>query len=169
MTIEFNTSILQFNEQGEKTGWSYIEIPADLAQQLKPGNKKSFRVKGMLDNFAVNGMALMPMGGGNFIMALKADIRKGIRKSAGAMLQVKLEVDADYKVEVPPDLQDCFDFDPEALAQFNTLPRSHRDYFIKWIEGAKTTETRATRIINTVNAMLRKWDYGTMIREMRKE
>ena len=167
--IEFNTIMLQFEAQGEKTGWTYIEIPADIAQQLKPGNKKSFRVKGMLDGLAVAGMALMPMGGGNFILALKADVRRAIRKNAGAMLTVKLEEDKDYKLEVPADLQECFDFEPEALQQFNSLPKSHRDYFIKWIESAKTNETRAKRIVNTVNAMLRKWDYGTMIREMRKE
>lgn len=123
----------------------------------------------MLDGLAVAGMALMPMGAGNFILALKADVRKAIRKSAGAMLTVKLEEDKEYKVEVPADLQECFDFEPEALQQFNSLPKSHRDYFIKWIEGAKTNETRAKRIVNAVNAMLRKWDYGTMIREMRKE
>lgn len=167
--IDFNTLILQFNEQGEKTGWSYIEIPAHLAQQLKPGNKKSFRVKGMLDGFAVSGMALMPMGGGNFIMALKAEVRKGIHKNAGAMLRVILEEDKDYKVEVPADLQECFDFEPQALEFFNSLAKSHRNYFIKWIEGAKTSETRAKRIVNTVNAMLRKWTYNIMIREMRKE
>ena len=167
--IEFNTIMLQFEAQGEKTGWTYIDIPADIAQQLKPGNKKSFRVKGMLDGLAVAGMALMPMGGGNFILALKADVRRAIRKNAGAMLTVKLEEDKDYKLEVPADLQECFDFEPEALQQFNSLPKSHRDYFIKWIESAKTNETRAKRIVNTVNAMLRKWDYGTMIREMRKE
>jgi len=166
--IEFNTTILQFKEQGEKTGWSYIEVPADIAQQLKPGNKKSFRIKGMLDSLVIAGMALMPMGDGNFILALKADVRKALRKNAGTMLSVKLEEDKDYKVEVPADLQECFDFDAEAFEQFNSLAKSHRDYFVKWIDSAKTNETRAKRIINTVNAMLRKWDYGTMIREMRK-
>ena len=167
--VEFNTIILQFNEQGEKTGWTYIEIPADIAQEIKPGNKKSFRVRGMLDAFPVNGLALMPMGEGNFIMALKAEIRKGIHKNAGAMLQVKLEEDFDYKVEIPDDLMECFDFEPAALEFFNTLAKSHRDYFIKWINSAKTSETRAKRIVNTVNAMLRRWDYNTMIREMRKD
>ncbi|HTE01542.1 MAG TPA: YdeI/OmpD-associated family protein [Mucilaginibacter sp.] len=167
--VEFTTIILQFAEQGEKTGWSYIEIPADIAQQMKPGNKKSFRVKGMLDGFAVSGMALMPMGEGNFIMALKADIRKGIHKNAGAMLQVRLEVDDDYKIEMPDDLKECFEFEPEANDFFNSLAKSHREYFLKWINDAKTNETRAKRIINTVNAMLRKWDYGRMIREMRKD
>jgi hypothetical protein len=167
--VEFTTLILQFAEQGEKTGWSYIEIPADIAQQMKPGNKKSFRVKGMLDGFAVSGMALMPMGEGNFIMALKADVRKAIHKNAGAMLQVRLEVDNDYKIEMPDDLKECFEFEPEANDFFNSLAKSHREYFLKWINDAKTSETRAKRIINTVNAMLRKWDYGRMIREMRKE
>ena len=167
--VEFSTIILQFAEQGEKTGWSYIEIPADIAQQLKPGNKKSFRVKGMLDGLAVRGMALMPMGEGNFIMALKAEVRKGIHKNAGAMLQVKIEADDDYKVEMPDDLKECFDFEPGAFEFFNTLAKSHREYFIKWIGQAKTNETRSKRIVNTVNAMLRKWGYGQMLREMKKE
>ena len=167
--VEFNTLILQFADQGEKTGWTYIDIPVDIAQQLKPGNKKSFRVKGMLDGFAVAGMALMPMGEGNFIMALKAEVRKGIHKNAGAMLQVKLEEDKDYKIEIPDDLQECFDFEPEAVDFFYTLPKSHREYFIKWINEAKTAETRNKRIVNTVNAMLRKWPYNVMLREMRRE
>jgi hypothetical protein len=167
--IEFNTIILQFAERGEKTGWSYIEVPADLAQQIKPGNKKSFRVRGLLDGFVINGIALLPMGDGNFIIPLKAETRKAIHKNAGAMLQVRIEEDTDYKVEVPDDLQECFEFEPEALEFFNSLPKSHRDYFIKWINGAKTNETRAKRIVNTINAMLRKWNYGQMLREMKKE
>ncbi len=167
--VEFTTIILQFAEQGEKTGWTYIEIPADIAQEMKPGNKKSFRVKGMLDALPVNGMALMPMGEGNFIMALKAEVRKGIHKHAGAMLQVRLEADNDFKVEMPADLQECFDFEPEAYEFFNSLAKSHREYFIRWINEAKTNETRAKRIVNTVNAMLRKWSYSEMLRAMRKD
>jgi hypothetical protein len=167
--VGFNTIILQFAGQGEKTGWTYIEIPADIAQQMKPGNKKSFRVRGMLDNLAVSGIAIMPMGEGNFIMALRAEVRKGIHKNAGAMLQVKLEEDIDYKVDIPEDLQECFNFEPDAVNFFYSLPKSHRNYFIKWINDAKTLETRNKRIVNTVNAMLRKWPYNVMVRKMRKE
>jgi hypothetical protein len=167
--IEFNTIILQFNEHGEKTGWSYIEVPADIACQILPGNKRSFRVKGVLDGFAVAGVALIPIGEGNFIMALKAEIRKAIRKNAGAMVQIKLEHDIDYKVDVPDDLQECFEFEPDALDFFNSLPKSHRNYFIKWITDAKTSETRAKRIVNTINAMLRKWTFNVMARELKKE
>ena len=165
--VEFSAMMLQFAEQGEKTGWTYIDIPADIAQQLKPGNKKSFRVKGMLDSLPVNGMALMPMGDGNFILALKAEVRKALHKSAGAMLHAKLEEDTDFKIEIPADLQECFDFEPETWEFFNSLPKSHRDYFIKWIDSAKTSETRAKRIVNTVNAMLRKWTFNVMMRNLK--
>lgn len=167
--IEFKTMILQFGEMGEKTGWRYIEIPADLAQQLKPGNKKAFRVKGFLDSYPISGFALMPMGEGKFIMPIKIEIRKAIHKEAGAMLTVKLEEHTDFKVDIPEELQECFDFDAEAFDHFKTLPMSHRNYFIKWIDSAKTDETRAKRIVNTVNAMLRKWSYNEMIRAMKNE
>jgi hypothetical protein len=167
--VEFDTLILQFAEQGEKTGWSYIDIPADLAAQMKPGNKKSFRVKGYLDKLAVRGMALMPMGDGNFIMALKADVRKGLRKNSGAMLHVQLEPDDDYTVPMPDELKECFEVEPEAFEFFNSLTEGHRRYFLNWIHSAKTAETKAKRMVNTVNAMLHKWDYGQMVRAMKKE
>lgn len=166
--VSYTTIILQFAEQGEKTGWTYIEIPADIAQQLKPDNRKSFRVKGTLDSFAIAGVALMPMGEGLFIMAINADMRKGIRKHKGAVLQVSLEEDTEFKVEMPDDLQECFDYESEALEFFNSLPKSHRNYFIKWINDAKTETTRANRIANTINAMVRKWSYSEMIRNSRK-
>jgi hypothetical protein len=167
--VEFDTIMLQFDQQGEKTGWTYIEIPFDIAEQLKPGVRTSFRVRGMLDSFPIKGIALMPMGEGNFIMALKADLRKGIRKNAGAMLHVCIEEDTGYKVEIPAELQECFDFEPQASDFFFSLPKSHREYFIKWINEAKTSETRSKRIVNTVNAMLRKWKFNEMLRNMKRE
>ncbi|MDB4999441.1 MAG: hypothetical protein JWR76_518 [Mucilaginibacter sp.] len=167
--VDYNTIILQFGEQGEKTGWTYIEIPVDVAQEIKPGNKKSFRVRGWLDEYAVTGMALMPIGEGKFIMALREEIRKGIRKGRGAMLRVRLELDTDYKVEMPEDLQECFDFEsPEAFEFFNGLAKSHQGYFIKWINDAKTEQTRANRIAHTINAAVRRMDYGMMLREQKK-
>ena len=166
--ISYNTVILQFDNKGEKTGWTYVDVPADIAQQLKPDNKKSFRVKGMLDAFPIKAVALIPMGEGNFIMAINADMRKGIHKRTGATLQVSLEVDTNTEVVLPDDLQECFEFEPEALDYFNTLAEGHRRYFVNWINSAKTEPTRATRIANTINAMLHQWDYGQMIRAMRK-
>lgn len=161
--MQFQTIIERFGQQGEKTGWTYIKVPASIAQQLKPGIKKSFRVKGRLDKFPISGVALMPMGGGDFIMALNAGMRKGIGKRHGDKLQVHLE--ADEKIpELSKDLLDCLADEPQAAEYFNSLPYSHRLYFSKWIESSKTATTKSKRIALSVNALQRGWGYGEMIR-----
>jgi len=165
--VSFITQILKFDSKGEKTGWTYIEVPADIANLLIENNKKSFRVRGFLDQYPVNGLALLPMGEGAFILALNGTIRKGIHKNEGAMLSVQLEVDVDYKVEVPAELDEYLAEDTSALEYFNSLAKSHRDYFIKWIESAKTEATRQKRIVETAKALSNGWDYGKMIRSMR--
>lgn len=50
--LTFDAKINRFQEKGEKTGWTYIEIRPDQAEILNPGIKKSFRVKGFIDNIA---------------------------------------------------------------------------------------------------------------------
>lgn len=164
--VSFTATILKFGEKGEKTGWTYIEIPGDIAEQLKPGTKTSFRVKGRLDGFVIKGVSLIPMGGGNFIMALNAAMRKGVRKSKGAMVEVQLAVDKPY--EILPELLECLADEPDAMAFFKQLPRSHRNYFSRWIEAAKTDATKAKRIAQAVNALSKQQGYGEMIRSMKK-
>ncbi len=164
---EFITVIHQFEEKGEKSGWHYIEVPLDVSEQLNPGVKTTYRVKGYLDNFLISGVALVPVGDGNFIIAINAVMLKGIGKRKGAMLKVNLEAHLDYTVEMPDDLADCLNDEPDAMAQFNSLAKSHRDYFIKWIGSAKTEPTRIKRIANTVTAMIHKMDYGTLIRSLK--
>lgn len=165
--IEFTATLKQFSEQGEKTGWTYIEIPADLADALKPGNKKSFRVKGMLDKYPIDHVALLPMGGGSFIMAVNAEMRKGLGKKKGAMVKIKLQQDKKEFV-FNKDLIDCLADEPAAKAFFNTLPGSHQRYFSKWIDSAKTEQTKTKRIAWAVTALSKKQGYNEMIRSHKK-
>jgi hypothetical protein len=166
--IRFNTTILQFAEQGEKTGWSYIRVPAALAGKLMPGNKKSFRVKGKLDDFSISKVALIPMGEGDFIMALNASVRKSIGKGKGARLTVQIEVDKG-QLKPPKDLMECLADEPKALAFFNSLTPGHRNYFGKWVNDARTDATRAKRIAQAVSAMIRSMDFGQMLRSLKQE
>ena len=166
--VQFTTIIRQFDKQGEKTGWTYIDIPSDIAEKLMPGNRKGFRVKGKLDNFSIKGIALLPMGGGNFILTLNADLRRGIRKKKGSMLKVKLQLDSEgYKLN--EDFIACLNDDPAANKFFNTLSGSHRNYFSKWIDSAKTDPTKTKRIAMAVNALSKKWGYPEMMRNSKKD
>ena len=91
--VQFIVVIHKFEKQGEKTGWTYIEIPADIAGKICPGNKQGFRTKGKLDNYIFSGKSLLPTGSGNFIMPLNAAMRKAIGKKHGAILKVQIEWD----------------------------------------------------------------------------
>lgn len=164
MSIKFTALIKKFAEQGEKTGWTYFEIPVAIAQQIYPNQKKSFRVKGKLDAFEINGIALLPMGDGNFIMSLKADIRKKIRKIHGASLLVELELDTE-EYQLDTDFVECLEEDMKAKKYFFSQPKSHQNYFSKWIESAKTNETKTKRIIKAIHALSRNMNYAEMLRD----
>lgn len=166
--IQYKTIIRKFNEQGEKTGWSYIEVPKEEAEKLKPGYKKSYRVKGFLDNHKIEKTSLLPMGGGNFIIPINASIRKSLGKRKGAIVLVKLETD-DRTVQINAAFLQCLADEPAALEYFNSLPGSHRNYFSKWIESAKSEATKAGRIARAVTALSRKWGYAEMIRAGKEE
>ncbi|MBL7743286.1 MAG: DUF1905 domain-containing protein [Chitinophagaceae bacterium] len=166
--VSFTTTIHKFEKQGEKTGWTYIEIPADIAQKIKPGSKKSFRVKGKLDSYKISGVSLLPMGGGAFVMALNAMMRKGIGKKHGAMLKVELQEDT-KEFEFSKDFIECLEDEPAAMEFFRSLAGSHQRYFSKWIDSAKTVETKTKRIAWAVTALSKKQGYGEMIRSHNKK
>src|SRR5688500_3529326 len=106
--IRFDAEIKKFGAQGEKTGWTYIGIPAALAEKLIPGNRKSFRVKGKIDKLAISGIALLPMGDGNFIMPLNATLRRQLGKGKGAQVKLQLSVDHE-EIKPPKELIECLE------------------------------------------------------------
>ncbi|GGE39137.1 uncharacterized protein DUF1905 [Pedobacter psychrotolerans] len=162
--IHIKAEIERFEQMGEKTGWSYVFIPAAIANEIKPDCKVSFRVKGKLDDLEIAGIATVPMGEGDFIIAINAILRKKIRKEAGAKVELWLEEDKDFKVEMPADLEVCLAEDERLLTRFLQQPKSHQNYFIKWINEAKTEKTRTKRLVMTIDAMEKLQDFGGMIR-----
>ena len=165
MTI-FKTILQKFGEKGEKTGWTYIEIPAHIAHEIKADTKLSFRVKGFVDSFPVKLLALLPMGEGDFIIPMNAQIRKGIRKEEGAMVTLNLEEDTDELLQ-SEELMMCLEDEPKALEMFLKLPKSHQTYYSKWIDSAKTIETKTKRITMTVQGMLMGMAYPEMLKYYR--
>lgn len=165
--ITYSTVILKFGENGDKTGWTYIEVPADIAEELNPGMRKSYRVSGRLDKYVLEGVALLPAGGGAFILALNAAIRKGIAKKEGAMLQVTLELSGAYRQNEM--MLACLEDVPEAMSFFRSLSVSHQNYYSKWIDSAKTQPTREKRVVTVVAALAKGQNYAEMIRASYKK
>ena len=161
--VKCSATILQFAEKGEKTGWTYIRVSQDIAQLLKPGNKKTFRVKGKLDDYSIRQVALMPMGDGSFILPLNATMRKGICKKKGSMVLAILS--ADDELPTPPaEFIECLEDEPGAFVFFKQLTNGHQNYFSNWIRSAKTEPVKIKRIAEAVAALAKGLGFAEMLR-----
>lgn len=165
--LTFTARIMKFNQKGEKSGWSYIEISNKQAEKLNPGCRVSFRVKGKIDSHPISKAALLPMGDGGFILPFNATHRKSTGKRAGDTVKVQFELD-DRPFELSADFMACLMDEPQAYEFFQTLPKSHQRYFSKWIEDAKTIATKTKRITMAVIGLASGQDFGEMIRANKK-
>lgn len=164
----FQAILHKYTQKGEKSGWTYVEIPTAVLAKLKRKNKKAFRIKGSIDNAKFEKMTTYAIGDGAMIIAVNAQLRKTLGKKEGAVVKVKFEVDEGAPL-ISQELMDCLKEDKVALSQFESLTLSHQTYFHRYIESAKTTATKAGRIVNTIDAMLKKQNFGEMIRSMKKK
>jgi len=161
--VTYTTTIKRFAKQGEKTGWTYIDISTARANQINPGKKVGYRVRGFLDQHPIQRVSIMPMGNGAFIMPLNAKLRRLIGKEKDDKLTVKLELDS-RNIPLSAPFMQCLRDEPRAMTHFKTLSGSHQRYFSKWIDDAKTIHTKTKRITMAVNALARGHGFPEMLR-----
>lgn len=162
--VKFSAKIRRFNSPG---GWTYIEISKRQAEQLNPGCRKSFRIKGLLDQHKIQKTSLLPAGAGKFILPINAVMRKGTGKKAGDTLLVQAELD-ERALKLSTDLINCLKDEPGAYDFFKTLPRSHQNYFSGWIEGAKTAPTKTRRLATAVIVLSERKGWREMMEVYRR-
>ncbi len=165
--FSFQTIIQKFDNKGEKTGWTYIDIPADILIQLKRKDKKEFRIQGFIDDVKIERLAVYPLGNGSYIIAINAQLRKALGKKEGAMVSAKIQLD-NSEAPQSQELTDCLNEDPPAKKRFETLSLSQRNYFHQYIINAKGLATKESRIVNIILAMHKGYDFGEMIRDIKK-
>jgi hypothetical protein len=164
--VKFTTTVKRDDRSPDKAGWSFIIIPATHAKALIGESRRGFRVKGSIDNYTLNKISVLPVGDGTFMLPVNGTMRRAIGKEKGDKVTLVLELDK-RKLELSRDLMTSLADEPLALEHFNTLPMSHRQYFSKWIESARTTTTKTKRIVSAVIALSQGKGFGQMIREDR--
>lgn len=162
--MKLRKEILKFGNKGEKTGWTYIIIEKKESEKLIPKRKKSYRVKLKIDEIeGVFELTTLPMGEGDFIIPLRAELLKKMKKNKGDFISFEIDINTEeYKLN--KDFIEFLQTEKKASEFFHTLTRSHQNYFSKWIDSAKTPITKATRIVESVEALSKKLDYAEMIR-----
>ena len=136
-----------------KGGWTFAAIPEILQNRSAPFGW--VKVKGSIDGVEIKNYRLMPMGNGKLFLPVKAEIRKQVNKQAGDWVKVILYADNDA-LEVPHDLLLCLKDEPAAYKNFLNYTESEQKAYIDWIYAARKEDTKAQRIIVTINRLLRK-------------
>ena len=140
--MQFHTTIIL----GGKTATG-MEVPPEVVAALGTTKKPAVRV-------TINGYtyrSTVATMGGKYMLPVSAEVRAGSGVAAGNEVDVEVELDTEPReVEVPDDLTAALDAAPEARSFFDGLSYSNRRRLVLAIEGAKTPETRAKRIVGTI-------------------
>ncbi|WNS42408.1 YdeI/OmpD-associated family protein [Paenibacillus sp. MMS20-IR301] len=143
--MKFRTTVLLSGKTA--TG---IVVPAEAVAEL--GTSKKPAVKVTIGEYSYS--STVATMGGQFMIPLSSEHRKGAGVSAGEGIEVELALDTQPReVEVPADLAALLEQHAEAKRFWDGLSYSNKRRFVLSIEDAKTAETRQRRLDKTIGLL----------------
>jgi len=129
---------------------TYIEIPDRVATALDAPSR--LKVRGTV-NGAPFRSSYVTMGGERR-MVVNRSTREASGASAGETVTVVMELDdAPRVVTAPRELGAAMKKHPAARSTWNRLSYSHRKEYADWINDAKRADTRARRVVKSIEML----------------
>lgn len=133
-------------------GGTFVSVPFDVEATF---GKKRVKVKATIDGVLYRG-SLVRMGKPCHILGVLKEIRDKIGKGPGDQVHVDVEEDAEPRlVEVPEDLRQALNAEPDASRLFDGLSYTHQKEYVNWVTEAKRPETRQNRILKVIDMLKR--------------
>jgi len=132
-----------------KGGWTYALLPAVIS-----GGKKNFgwtRVNATVDGYEMANASLMPIKGGRLFLAIKAEIRKQIKKEAGDIVRIRLFGDKPTETVSEADFTEALHDDPKAAVNFAAFPKKEQKAYMTWIFEDGSNDEIISRIADAIN------------------
>jgi hypothetical protein len=140
-------SAQRFQSTLEKSG-SKTVLPIPFHPDDVWGVKPRHHVTGSVNGHKVRG-ALVAKGD-RFCLSLGAAWRRDNGLDAGDAVEAELWPEGPQSADLAPDIAAALDASPAARAFFEGLATFYRTGYLRWIEGARRPETRASRIAEMV-------------------
>jgi Bacteriocin-protection, YdeI or OmpD-Associated/Domain of unknown function (DUF1905) len=136
-------------ELGGKTATG-IPVPESVVTALGSGSRPAVRVTVGGHSYRTT---VAPMGG-RFFVPLSADNREAAGVAAGEEVDVDIVSDSEPRdINLPADLAAALALDDTAKAFFDGLSYTHRKEWVRWVEEAKKSDTRAARLTRTIESL----------------
>ncbi len=136
---------------GEKCAWTFAEMPEIPMPKTAFGMMK---VRGRIDDYEFSNTHLMPLGNGHVGLAVKAQVRKKLKKQAGDTVHITLYEDK-TTLMIPEVLLLCMEDEDGLKEKFEAYTDGQKKAFVDWINAAKTEERQAERIAKTIAMVLK--------------
>ncbi|HCQ14980.1 MAG TPA: hypothetical protein DIU20_01885, partial [Cryomorphaceae bacterium] len=121
-------------------GGAWVKVPFDAKEVFGSGRPK---VKAVFDGKVIYRGSLMRMGGPDYLLGVRKDVRKALHKSPGDEVEVVLSLDTEARiVEIPDILLTAFREHPEVEAYFRNMAYTHQREYVEYILSGKKEETR---------------------------
>ncbi|MDO8972286.1 MAG: YdeI/OmpD-associated family protein [Saprospiraceae bacterium] len=136
-------NIQRFTKVIEKSGTrTFIAIPFNPDDAW--GVKARHHITGSVNGCVIRGS--LGSDGKQYFLSLGAVWRRDNGLDAGATVDVELSAEGPQAETLAADITTALSREREARAFFEGLATFYRNGYIKWIESAKRSETRAARI-----------------------
>ncbi len=132
-----------------KGGWTYALLPAVIK-----GGKKNFgwaKLNATIDDYKMNNASLMPIKGGRLFLAVKAEIRKEIKKEAGDTVRIKLYGKDTPETVTQDDFREALADEPKAAQNFESFLKKDQKAYLKWIFAGDNNEEIIDRMAEAIN------------------
>lgn len=139
--LRFESAIIQMGDN------VFVEVPAEVSRKLRGMDK----VEGMMNGQPFR--AVIELGdNGNYILHVGKAMLRGADAKVGDT--VRCAVLGPEPEPVPPaDLQKLFDISPQAMVTWSMLSTLGKRDWLRWVEDAKTSETRSRRVSRAVEQL----------------
>lgn len=139
----------QLQKTAGKGGWTFLTMP--IMPDLPKKKNSTVRVRGFIDDYELKDFHIWAMKKGTFL-AVKAEIRKAIKKEEGDTVKVLLYLD-EAKMVIPEDFLVCLREEPKIYRHFENYPEQKKQEITSWIFSAKTDDDKITRIAQTLEKL----------------
>ncbi len=145
----------QFKAKIHKQGPNpYVDVPARVSRAFSDytlGGRIS--VEGELNGVQVRS-TLIPVGNGGHRLYVNGGMRSAAGVGVGDTVGFDLRATEPELVNPPDDVATALRETEGAMAAFDALPPSHRRELLRYVDDARTPETRQRRVLKTVDHVL---------------
>lgn len=139
----------------KKGGWTYVLIPLEKPLAKTPFGMK--KVNGFIDDYELKDFTMWSIKNQGHFVAVKADIRKAIRKEEGDTVRLVI-----YTDELPTVADDdfilCLKDDPDAYAAFLSYPEKKRKTITAWVIAPTSEDGKIQRIAEAIDRIAAGYD-----------